>query len=234
MFFKEVKNWNTRYAQLADDAQNNLLKEFYLSTFSDASVSVKDIPFVALDFETTGLNSKTDDIVSVGLVPFTLARIYCKQSKHWVVQPRRNLSESSIVIHGITHNDVDNAPDFDNIIAPLLDALRSKVIVVHYSAIERGFFNSALLLRLKERIEFMVVDTMELERRALKAKQGLIGQIFNTKLGSLRLNDCRKRYSLPVYEGHNALTDALATAELLQAQLRHHYTEETPLCTIWS
>ena len=234
MFFKEVKNWNTRYAQLADDAQNNLLKEFYLSTFSDASVSVKDIPFVALDFETTGLNSKTDDIVSVGLVPFTLARIYCKQSKHWVVQPRRNLSESSIVIHGITHNDVDNAPDFDNIIAPLLDALRSKVIVVHYAAIERGFFNSALLLRLKERIEFMVVDTMELERRALKAKQGLIGQIFNTKLGSLRLNDCRKRYSLPVYEGHNALTDALATAELLQAQLRHHYTEETPLCTIWS
>ena len=234
MFFKEVKNWNARYAQLADDAQNNLLKEFYLSTFSDASASVKDIPFVALDFETTGLNSKTDDIVSVGLVPFTLARIYCKQSKHWVVQPRRNLSESSIVIHGITHNDVDNAPDFDNIIAPLLDALRSKVIVVHYSAIERGFFNSALLLRLKERIEFMVVDTMELERRALKAKQGLIGQIFNTKLGSLRLNDCRKRYSLPVYEGHNALTDALATAELLQAQLRHHYTEETPLCTIWS
>lgn len=234
MFFKEVKNWNTRYAQLADDAQNNLLKEFYLSTYSDATASVKDIPFVALDFETTGLNSKTDDIVSVGLVPFTLARIYCKQSKHWVVQPRRNLSESSIVIHGITHNDVDNAPDFDNIIAPLLDALRSKVIVVHYAAIERGFFNSALLLRLKEHIEFMVVDTMELERRALKAKQGLIGQLFNTKLGSLRLNDCRKRYSLPVYEGHHALTDALATAELLQAQLRHHYTEETPLCTIWS
>ena len=234
MFFKEVKNWNTRYAQLADDAQNNLLKEFYLSTFSDASVSVKDIPFVALDFETTGLNSKTDDIVSVGLVPFTLARIYCKQSKHWVVQPRRNLSESSIVIHGITHNDVDNAPDFDNIIAPLLNALRSKVIVVHYAAIERGFFNSALLLRLKEHIEFMVVDTMELERRALKAKQGLIGQLFNTKLGSLRLNDCRKRYSLPAYEGHHALTDALATAELLQAQLRHHYTEETPLFTIWS
>ena len=234
MFFKEVKNWNTRYAQLADDAQNNLLKEFYLSTFSDASASVKDIPFVALDFETTGLNSKTDDIVSVGLVPFTLARIYCKQSKHWVVQPRRNLSESSIVIHGITHNDVDNAPDFDNIIAPLLDALRSKVIVVHYAVIERGFFNSALLLRLKEHIEFMVVDTMELERRALKAKQGLIGQLFNTKLGSLRLNDCRKRYSLPAYEGHHALTDALATAELLQAQLRHHYTEETPLCTIWS
>ncbi|KTD98287.1 3'-5' exonuclease [Pseudoalteromonas sp. H71] len=234
MFFKEVINWKIRYAQLADDAQNNLIKEFYLSAFSNANAAVKEISFVALDFETTGLNSQTDDIVSVGLVPFTLTRIYCKQSKHWLVQPRRNLSESSIVIHGITHNDVDNAPDFDNIIAPLLDALRAKVIVVHYAAIERGFLNSALVLRLREHIEFMVVDTMELERRALKAKQGLIGQLFNSKLGSLRLNDCRKRYSLPVYEGHHALTDALATAELLQAQLRHHYTEDTPLCEIWS
>jgi DNA polymerase-3 subunit epsilon len=234
MFFKEVTNWKIRYAQLADNTQNNLLKEFYLSAFSNANAAVKEISFVALDFETTGLNSQTDDIVSVGLVPFTLTRIYCKQSKHWLVQPRRNLSESSIVIHGITHNDVDNAPDFDNIIAPLLDALRAKVIVVHYAAIERGFLNSALILRLREHIEFMVVDTMELERRALKAKQGLIGQLFNSKLGSLRLNDCRKRYSLPAYEGHHALTDALATAELLQAQLRHHYTEETPLCAIWS
>jgi DNA polymerase-3 subunit epsilon len=234
MFFKEVTNWKIRYAQLADNTQNNLIKEFYLSAFSNANAAVKEISFVALDFETTGLNSQTDDIVSVGLVPFTLTRIYCKQSKHWLVQPRRNLSESSIVIHGITHNDVDNAPDFDNIIAPLLDALRAKVIVVHYAAIERGFLNSALILRLREHIEFMVVDTMELERRALKAKQGLIGQLFNSKLGSLRLNDCRKRYSLPAYEGHHALTDALATAELLQAQLRHHYTEETPLCAIWS
>ena len=32
---------------------------------------------------------------------------------------------------------------------------------------------------------------------------------------------CRRRYQLPDYHGHNALWDALATAELLLAQLAH-------------
>lgn len=74
---------------------------------------------------------------------------------------------------------------------------------------------------------------MEIERRALRARQGLLGRLFNTKLGSLRLSDTRERYSLPLYQNHNALTDALATAELLQAQLSYHYRLDTPLSEIW-
>ncbi|MFG6138719.1 hypothetical protein [Halomonas sp. B23F22_10] len=35
-------------------------------------------------------------------------------------------------------------------------------------------------------------------------------------------------------QGHPALTDALATAELLQAQIAHHDSPETPVGTIWS
>ena len=115
-----------------------------------------------------------------------------------------------------------------------MQALSGKVVVVHYAAIERHFLNTALLLRLNEGIDFALVDTMEIERKALKARQGLLGWLFNSKLGSLRLGDCRQRYSLPVYKNHNALTDALATAELLQAQLSHHYREDTPISQLWS
>ncbi|MEM7150406.1 MAG: exonuclease domain-containing protein, partial [Pseudomonadota bacterium] len=137
------------------------------------------------------------------------------------------------VIHGITHSEVDEAPDLNRILAPLLDALKGKVVVVHYAAIERHFFYNALLMRIKEGIEFALVDTMEIERRALKARQGLLGRLFNSKLGSLRLSDTRERYSLPLYQNHNALTDALATAELLQAQLSYHYRSDTPVSEIW-
>ncbi|MBB3142903.1 DNA polymerase III epsilon subunit-like protein [Halomonas organivorans] len=35
-------------------------------------------------------------------------------------------------------------------------------------------------------------------------------------------------------KGHHALTDALATAELLQVQIAYHYRPETPVGTIWS
>lgn len=234
MFFKKDKavNWQERYSDLAKNVKNSEIKKFYSTVFSDINAAVSDVPFVAMDFETTGLDSERHDIVSVGLVPFDLKRIYCNKSKQWVVQPRRNLNESSIVIHGITHSDVDNAPDFSQIIAPLFESLSGKVIVVHFAAIERHFLNNALMVRLKEGIDFAVVDTMEIERRALKQRQGLLGQLFKSKLGSLRLNDCRKRYSLPDYENHHALTDALATAELLQAQISHHYRDDTPLSAL--
>ncbi|NLW04889.1 MAG: 3'-5' exonuclease, partial [Pseudomonadaceae bacterium] len=44
---------------------------------------------------------------------------------------------------------------------------------------------------------------------------------------------CRERYGLPNYHPHDALTDALATAELLQAQIAHHYSPDTPLKKVW-
>ncbi|KTF12102.1 MAG: 3'-5' exonuclease [Pseudoalteromonas sp.] len=227
-------NWEKKYQQNASKTRNIFLRHFYTHAFSDIKTPLKDVPFVALDFETTGLNGEVDDIVSVGLVPFSLERVFCKQSKHWVVQPRKSLSEESIVIHGITHSEVDEAPDLASILGPLLNALSGKIVVVHYAAIERHFLNNALLARISEGIEFALVDTMEIERKALHARQGLLGRLFKSKLGSVRLNDCRKRYSLPAYHNHNALIDALATAELLMAQIQYHYRSDTTLSEILS
>lgn len=226
-------DWQRRYKQLSADARDPQLQRFYQCAISDDSLTIAEIPMVALDFETTGLNFDSDDIVSVGLVPFSLARIYCRDSAQWLVQPRQDLHEESIVIHGITHSEVDDAPDLSIILDKLLAALAGKIIVVHFGAIERHFLNKALLARLGEGIEFAVIDTMEIEKRALQARQGLLGRLFNTKLDSLRLSDTRLRYSLPTYNSHNALTDALATAELLQAQLQHHYRPDTTLSALW-
>ena len=101
--------------------------------------------------------------------------------------------------------------------------------MVHFAPIERHFLYQALQARLGEGLEFAVIDTLDLETRALKAKQGLLGRLFNSKLDSVRLADSCIRYSLPAYQNHNALNDAIATAELLQAQLAYHYRSDTPL-----
>ncbi len=59
------------------------------------------------------------------------------------------------------------------------------------------------------------VDTLLLEEAILRRKDAPIMP------GDLRLQACRERYNLPNYPAHNALVDALATAELLQAQAQH-------------
>ena len=50
---------------------------------------------------------------------------------------------------------------------------------------------------------------------------------------SIRLADSRQRYGLPHYAAHNALIDAIATAELLQAQVLHHFGPQTRVSDLW-
>lgn len=230
----QAPNWQQRYQERLSKTQDLRLRHFYQTGMIDGKTPLKDVPFVALDFETTGLNSKTDDIVSIGLIPFTIQRIYSKQAQHWVVKPKRPLAEESVVIHGITHSDIQAAPDLRRILDQVLDALAGKVVVVHYKTIERQFMDAALQLRIGEGIEFPVVDTLALEYEIERQKHsGFWNRLRGRRPGSVRLNKCRERYGLPTYQPHHALTDAIATAELLQAQIAYHFTPETPICQIW-
>ncbi|MDP8079342.1 3'-5' exonuclease [Phocoenobacter skyensis] len=226
-------NWQDYYQTQAQQAQNTFLKQFYQAGIVDENTPIKEIDFVALDFETTGLDATVDDIVSIGLIPFNLKSIYCNQATHWIVRPKQELDEESVVIHGITHSDVFDAPDLHKVLDDLLTILANKVVVVHYRPIERQFFNSALMVRINEGILFPVVDTMQIEGNIQYAKRSLLDRLLNKKIPSVRLAKSRTRYGLPAYTAHNALIDAIATAELLQAQISYHFSPDTPIGELW-
>ncbi|MFD1007737.1 MULTISPECIES: 3'-5' exonuclease [Oceanisphaera] len=229
-----VPEWPELFGELARNARDYRLERFYRAGAINADTPLAQVPFVAMDFETTGLNQKKDAIVSIGLVPFNLQRIRCKEAKHWVLNPHKPMSEEAVVIHGITHSEVQAAPDLLLVLDDLLAALAGCIVVVHHKAIEREFLASALKARLNEGIVFPVVDTMELEARRHRDKPlGLWARLRGQKPASIRLADSRDRYHLPFYQPHHALTDALATAELLQAQIAHHYQPDTPIGEIW-
>ncbi|MEX0914343.1 MAG: 3'-5' exonuclease [Wenzhouxiangellaceae bacterium] len=231
-------DWPQIFASLEAAAGTPLLKQFYAKGSVGGDTPLAEVPFVALDLETTGMNPDSSGIVSIGLVPFTLDRIRCAGSRYWVLRPRRPLSEASIAIHQITHEDLQRAPDLNDVLGDLLDALAGRVAVVHHRGVERPFLRRAVYERLGERLEFPVVDTMEIEARihrgwktsaAVRLLAGLIGR----QPKSIRLAQSRDRYHLPLYRAHHALTDALASAELFQAQVSWRFSRDTPLREIW-
>ena len=231
---KEILNWQSFYQLKAQQSRDPRLIAFYQAGTCHNETPLSEVNFVALDFETTGLDANKNSIISIGLVPFTLNRIYCRQAQHWYVSPEDRLEENSIIIHGITHSDLQDAPDFTHMLEPLLLALAGKVVVVHYRHIERNFFDSRLRALLQEGIIFPLVDTMQIEANVQnKQAGGVRNWLRGRRRGSVRLAQSRRRYNLPDYPPHDALTDAIATAELLQAQIKYYFSADTAIKKLW-
>lgn len=227
--------WQNKFIRKQEVTQNAALSQYYQAGVPDPQTPLDEMLFLAMDFETTGLDSDEDDIITIGTVPFNLNRIFINQAQHWTVKPRKQLAEESVVIHGITHSDVLDAPDLIGVYEQVLAEMAGKVMVVHYHRIEREFFDKALMARIKEGIEFPVIDTMQIETlQQQKANGGLINKLRGRNPQSVRLGASRSRYGLPLYTPHHALTDAVATAELLQAQIAHYYDRRTPVRQLWS
>lgn len=227
-------DWAGYMAQRASSAEDPNIKRFFSTPLPARDTPIADVPMVALDVETTGLDERRHAIVSIGVVPFTLNRIKLAERRYWVVNPSRPLAETSIAFHHITHSEVAEAPDLDVVLNELLEMLAGHLVVVHFRNIERPFLDAAIQARRGEGVMFPMIDTMSLEARM--HRQTLWAR-FRRWLGrppvSIRLNASRERYGLPNYQGHHALVDALATAELLQAQIATHYRPDTPLQDIW-
>ncbi|MCK5819625.1 MAG: 3'-5' exonuclease [Psychromonas sp.] len=230
----EILNWSAFLRLKKMKSQDTRLKYFYQQGTYNEETPLSDIQFLALDFETTGLDVDQNSIISIGLVPFTLSKIFCKDSKHWYIRPQDKLEENTVIIHGITHSDLTEAPSLEGILVELLDHLKGKVIVVHYRNIEREFLHNNLYNLIGEGIIFPVIDTMQIEADLKQIKNWSLRKWFSKpNVESIRLANSRKRYNLPEYSAHNALIDAIATAELLQAQIKYHFSPDTQIKKLW-
>lgn len=219
----------------AQRVRADCLRQFYLAGAVHSDTPLRDLELVAVDVETTGLDPSQHAIVSIGLVPFGSHRIRLADSQYWVVKPRRDLLSQSVTIHRITHSEIENAPDIADVLPDVMQAMAGKLAVVHFQHMERGFLDAASQSRLGEGWRFPLIDTMWIEarvrRQSLRAR---LSRWFGKPPASIRLHHSRERYGLPPYSNHHACVDALATAELLQAQIAHFHSWDDPVRKFWN
>lgn len=227
-------DWGRYMSKQAAATHDPALSRFYQSVWSTADTPLAEVEFVAMDIETTGLDAQQHAIVSIGLIPFTLARIYSDQAWYQVVRPHGDLLPESVTFHHITHSDIYQAPRFSEVIEPLLQQLAGKTVVAHYRNIERSFIDEAVKHALGEGLLFPMIDTMQIEADLYpQRKTGWFARFLGRQSISIRLADSRTRYGLPAYQAHHALTDALGAAELFQAQVATHFSPEQRVGDFW-
>lgn len=166
---------------------------------------------VALDLETTGLNPKKDSILSIGLVNIRQMAIRLDTSWHQIIQIEHPLTEDSVVIHEITDDQAASGLPLAEVLPYLLERLSGRVMLAHYKNIEQNFLNAACQRIYGAPFVIPTIDTLVLAARVFERRN------HSVQTGDLRLFNLRPRYNLPRYKAHNALSDALATAELFLA-----------------
>lgn len=173
----------------------------------------RELEFLALDIETSGLDPARDRILSLGTVVIRDLGIPLDSAWYRLVRPGRPLSEDNVRIHRITDDQAAAGLPLRTVLPELLEQLAGRVLLAHHAALELGFLNRLCRAWYGAPLLTRVVDTQVLARRRLQRR----GQAFRGR--DLRLYDLRAELGLPRYRAHHALSDALATAELFLALL---------------
>jgi len=206
-------DWQRRWwrRRVAPGALREYLEQPLVSPRSD----YRTVDYVALDLETTGLDPRRDLILSVGYVTLHAMQIELATARHRVVRIDRSIPEASAVIHHITDDQAARGGELGDVLSELLPVLAGKVLIAHHASIEQRFLSTACRQLWGCGLPLRIVDTQALALRTFERRQ------IPFKVSDLRLHALGHHYNLPRYAAHNALSDALAAAELFLAQAAH-------------
>ncbi|ASA22888.1 ATP-dependent DNA helicase DinG [Paenibacillus donghaensis] len=172
--------------------------------------------FAVLDFETTGTQS-VGEIIQVGLAIIeedrTISRVYGS-----FVKPGTPIPSFITGLTGITDNDVQDAPELDEMMMELVPLLDDVVLVGHNVAFDFHFLQNAL-----DRCGYLpfqgrILDTIDFLK------------ICFPSLTSYQLGAVSANFGVEHERPHQADSDALATALILLKCIEELY--ELPLLTI--
>ena len=191
MFKKLIKNWQRK--QLQD--------EKYAYLFDKGP---KD-EYVCLDCETTGLNPKKDEILSIGAVIIKDNKILMRKTLNIFVKPSKDATEESIKIHQIRPIDLENAISPKEAILELLEFIGSRTIVGYYIKFDIAMISkyTKQYIGIKLPNHSIEVSSMYFKTRPKNSEYEFVDLKFDTIM---------KVLDIPELGKHDALNDAIMTS----------------------
>ena len=163
---------------------------------------LSDLPAVALDTETTGLDTQRDRVISIGAIRLHGARMYRSATLNMLVNPGRSIPSRTIPIHGISNAMVADAPPFERITDRVVRHTGGLAVIGHFIR-----FDIAILRAEMQRCGLDWRPAVSLDVMLLYAG------LFPDR-SSLRLDDIAAALEVPVVGRHSALGDALTAGEI--------------------
>jgi DNA polymerase-3 subunit epsilon len=197
------------------DRESSAERAYRETPMPASSTAWREAVFSVLDFETTGLDPASDEIISFGAVTVAAGKVRLADTRYELVRPRRMPVGESIRIHGLREPDLANAGSLSERLDVLLEALTGRAIVAHVAGVERGFLRAALASNGLEVLN-PIVDTAALDRELRRLRRAPAANREPIGLSAMA-----SALGLPVHRPHHADGDALTTAQAFIALATH-------------
>ncbi|MDO6692959.1 3'-5' exonuclease [Aliiglaciecola sp. 3_MG-2023] len=192
------------------------LKNWFLPKFTIPAhfrhLPWQQIPFLAIDLELTSLDAKESNILSIGWVEGKQSSIALASCYYQVIATKASLNQSP-VIHGLLDEHIAQGEPVKVALEKLRHYAESHVWVFHNTNLDMSVLNKVFLKLGMPLEDIVTLDTLQLALYQIRKSESVPAPNAAT------LTSCRQRHNLPLAPAHNALDDAVATMELLFAQL---------------
>jgi DNA polymerase-3 subunit epsilon len=171
-------------------------------------MQLEEARFCAIDVESTGLDTRHDEVVAFASVPMAGRRILAGSSTYILIRPEQYKMEA-MKYHGISGHDLETAPTFGEAAESIHNALDG-ILVGH--SVEFDYRLLQRLLKLRHiKLEREAVDIVMVEKYLCR-KAGKLCM-------DLTFEAMMERYGIKESYRHNALADAFFSALMFQKQL---------------
>lgn len=201
--------WFARSLRALARSPEGALAAYGSASWPDARCPAGEAPLCALDFELDGLDDGAH-VLQAGWVPFEGRRLRLDGAQVCDIRSRATLNDGAVAIHGIGEQRAAAGRPVKEALRALLPDIAGRIVIAHGASIERAALRRLAANAFGVSLPVRTICTLALERRL---HPGLVGT------APYRLGAARRRYGLPVYPPHDALSDAMAAAELFLAQL---------------
>ena len=161
--------------------------------------------YVCFDCETTGLDPKKDDIVSIGAVIIKNNTIIASKKFVKFVKPKTKLQAEAIKVHHIRECDLQDAEDMDTVIEEFLHFIGNRTLVGYYLEFDVAMINKYVKPKLGITLpnKILEVSAIYYDYKIERIPQANIDLRFNTIMNELKI---------PSFGKHDAYSDAMMTS----------------------
>ncbi len=167
--------------------------------------AVHESRIVVLDVETSGLNLKKDTLIAIGAVAVEHGRIMLDDAFDIVLRQEQISSKSNILIHGIAGGKQRSGIDPAEALMQFLEYIGPDPLLAFHVAFDQTMLEKSLKMWLQT----------DLKKRQWIDLAYLAPALLREQAMSHRtLDDWMQLFNIHNHRRHNAVADALATAEL--------------------